>query len=155
MSKRLEGLNKKMSELSKKKDGLKAQEEQIKQQIKDEMEKERDRCIRKCGEHLYTFFVKPELLSLDELFLLIDYLFTSNHMRSLVQWMIEQKQADPNADVSSRIEEYMQKQKEKDKGKEAPTSTPAQTVSHREAVETTGEFTTSGYGDGSGYSYRR
>ena len=50
ISKRLEGLNKKMSELSKKKDGLKAREEQI----KDEMEKERDWCIRKCGEHLYT-----------------------------------------------------------------------------------------------------
>lgn len=155
MSKRLEELNKKMSELSRKKDDLKTQEGQIRQQIKNEMDKERSRRIHSCGEYLYKFFVKPELLSLDELRLLIDYLFTSNHMRSLVQWMIEQKQADPNADVTSRVKEYMQKQKEKDKGKETSTSKPDQPIFSQETVETSGEFITSGNGDSNPYSIRR
>ena len=172
MSRRLDELNKKMSVLSKKKDGLKAQEDQIKQQIKNEMDKEREQRIHKCGEYLYKHFVEPDLLSLEELYTFTDYLFTSEHVCSQVQQMIDKKQDDPNADVISHIKELIQKQLDKDKGKAAftPVMAPIQPKPQtnsapafparnanptREVVETTGEFTTSDDGDNSIHPFGR
>ena len=79
--------------------------------------------------------------------------------------MIDKKQEDPDADVSSHIKELMQKQKDKDKSKAAvtapvqPKTASASSLPVRNAnsaydtVETTGEFTTSGKEDGNPYSH--